>query len=341
MNIVDAKFLSSKEWNSFVEMNYPPVGAFMQTWSWGNFQKALGRAVRRYAVMDEEKIIAIFTLVEFKLHFRNSYGYVPRGPVITKDADTKKIASIFEVIRDWSHQELSHLIFLRIEPPILFSHEYKLPGLRFPNYYIQPRYNAMVDIKKSEDEILNSFHPSTRSNVKRAEKRGVTVTINDTINASRYGTFAKMVQDTIKRNDGQNAYPGDAYFHALFKTVPFTVFYGHHQGQLVSAHFVIFFAKTATYLYGASNTKHLSSKVDTYLHWTAMKEAKKRGFEYYDLGGLDMNIWPSLTTYKRQYHGQEFEYMGNIDIPLHSFSYFIYNLARNIKTWLKKITSKK
>ncbi len=342
MNIIEATTLSPDAWDSFIRENYPPVGAFMETFAWGEFQRKLGRFVARYAVMEGEKMIAVFTYVEFKLRFGYAYGYVPRGPVMLAQMDSKKIAQIFRLVESWAQKQFPHLIFLRLEPPISFSNEYKLPHFWFPYYYLQPKYNATVNINKSEEEILNSFHPSTRSNVKRAEKRGVSVTMKESvIDSSEYHAFVEMMEDTIKRNSGQNAYPGDDYFKALFETVPFTVFYGHHEGKVVSAHFVLFFGKTATYLYGASHTAHLKSKIDTCLHWTAMKEAKMRGCEWYDIGGIDPKRWPSLTTYKRQYRGHEFEYMGNIDIAFRLPQYLLYTMARNTKIWLSKITSKK
>ena len=52
---------------------------------------------------------------------------------------------------------------------------------------------------------------------------------------------------------------------------------------------------------------------------------------YYDLGGIDEDKWPSLTTFKRQFKGEEFSYLGNIDILLKPVVYFIYNLVRRLK----------
>lgn len=341
MIIQESTNLSPEVWDTFIRENYPPVGAFMQTFAWGEFQRELGRSVTRYEVRENEEIIAVFTYVEHVLRFGYAYGYIPRGPVLLASIDPKKISAILSAISVWSKKQFPHLIFLRVEPPVPFSSEYILSHFWFPSNYIQPKYNATINIMKSEEEILGSFHPSTRSNVKRAEKRGVSVTMKESIDTSEYQVFVEMMQDTIKRNSGQNAYPGDAYFRALFKTVPFTVFYGHHEGKIVSAHFVLFFGETATYLYGASHTAHLKSKIDTYLHWTAMKEAKRRGCKWYDLGGIDSKRWPSLTAYKRQYRGHEFEYIGTIEISFRLPHYLIYTVARNAKIWFSKITSRK
>ena len=162
--------------------------------------------------------------------------------------------------------------------------------------------------------------------------------------ADDYAIFTNMVRDTVTRNHGDNAYPSDEYFRAFLDAIPSSnatadskealfmkAFYGYHASVPVSAHFVLFFGKTATYLYGASLTDHLNSKADTYLHWTAMREAKRRGFLYYDLGGIDSARWPSLTTFKRQFHGLETEYAGDIDIPIRPRWYRFYTFLKAIK----------
>ena len=62
-----------------------------------------------------------------------------------------------------------------------------------------------------------------------------------------------------------------------------------------------------------------------------MKEAKWRGYEYYDLGGIDDSRWPSLTNFKRQFRGEETSYIGNIDIPFNRVSYGAYSLLKRFK----------
>jgi len=336
MNIVETA-LKPAEWDRFIEENYPPVGAFIQTWAWGMFQIRLGRNIKRYSIFDGKKLIGVFTLVEFKMRFGLKYGYVPRGPVIQKGLKPKKISDIFESIRAWSKKKLPHLVFLRLEPSVKWSEEFRKKGLYFPPYYTQPRYNAVVDLNKSEEDILASLHSTTRSNIKRAEKRGVTVTTKTAITDTDYQAFTVMMRDTIERNNGINTYPDDDYFYSLFKEVPFVAFMAHHEGEPASTHFVLFFGKTATYLYGASRTIHLNAKVDTYLHWRAMKEAREKGYKHYDIGGIDSSRWPGLTVYKRQFKGKEFEYMGNIDIPFKLGFYLVYSWTKGIKRWVSKV----
>lgn len=343
MQIVTVQKDEKEKWNQFVVENFPQIGAFMQTWEWGEFQQALGRKIGRYFVYEDGKLISVFMIVHHALFLGLSYGYSPRGPVIAKSISETTVVDIFKTIKTWVKNELPHFIFLRLEPPL---NSLNLPadrGFRIPSYYIQPRYNLAVSLNGSEEEISSRFHPSTRSNLRRAEKRGVTVKIRNVVTDADFEDFFSMMRDTIRRNSGINAYPSKAYFYSLFKTIPsleenrdvrnlsLRLLYGYQNGEPAGIHLVLFFGDTATYLYGASYSKHLHSKVTTYLHWTAIKESRRSGLYYYDLGGIDEVRWKTLTDFKRQFRGEEFIYIGNIDIIMRPVLYLIYNLLRIIK----------
>jgi len=344
MDILNAPQGGKLVWNNFVKDNYPPVGAFMQTWEWGEFQKNLGREIERQFVTDKDKIIAAFTFVRYFLPLGYSYGYIPRGPVIAKGAGENQYFEIFQSIKNWAATKFPNLAFVRLEPPILeLKKKISDHGIRAPQYYIQPRHNIVINIDKNLDEIASGFHPSTRSNLKRAENRGVTVSLKSSIQESDLDEFFNMARETIKRNSGKNVYPDNSYFQHLFKTIPaieeghkpsalkLGMFCGYQEGAPAAINFVLFFGSTATYLFGASYSDKLRSKVTTYLHWSAMQEAKKRGLKFYDLGGIDEIRWPTLTDFKRQFRGQEFKYIGNLDIPMRPAIHKIYDFLKRLK----------
>lgn len=330
------------DWNEFVREHYPPVGAFMQTWEWGQFQEHLGRRVERYVVTDGADTLGAFTLVYHALPMNFSYGYIPRGPVLTAEAATDGRAhETFRFVRDWiAEQRMPGMIFLRMEPPL---GSFPLPdsrGFHAPAYYVQPRYNHAVELEGTEKDILKSFHPSTRSNMRRAENRGVTTELKRSVTEEDWDRFFAMAKETIQRNSGKNVYPQRAYFDAMVKAIPpagdhhdpsvlsLGAFHAYEHGKPAAIHFVLFFGGTATYLYGASHSDTLRSKATTYLHWAAMREAKRRGLRYYDLGGVDETRWPTLTNFKRQFRGKEFSYVGNVDIPVRPVLYRAYNWVR-------------
>lgn len=274
------------------------------------------------------------------------YGYMPRGPLFRRDcaSDTARADSLLLEIGEWAKKEFPHLVFIRMEPPLPETALTSGTHLTFPPYYIQPRYNLAIALRGSIADMEASIHPSTRSNLRRAERRGVTVVEKKKLETADYDLFFAMAKDTIARNSGKNAYPSDTYFHSLFERLPIVgtkeatptdlslgIFYGLHNGEPAAAHFVLFFGKTATYLYGASHSAHLSSKVTTSLHWQAALRAKELGFSYYDLGGVDNERWPKLTTFKQQFRGELFRYIGNIDIPIRRMLYRGYSFIKGLR----------
>src|SRR3989344_1821494 len=118
MEIVDAISRGQSEWNRFVKEHYPAVGAFMQSWEWGEFQKALGRKIERYFIIDEGVPVAAFTLVHYSLPFGFSYGYIPRGPSISVRVSAEKVAEILRAIKRWVAKEFPDFIFVRLETPL-------------------------------------------------------------------------------------------------------------------------------------------------------------------------------------------------------------------------------
>lgn len=332
-------------WNQFVKENYPPIGAFMQTWEWGEFQVALGRKIERYHILNKGKQIACFTLVYYSLPYKLMYGYIPRGPVIAEDyLEHNDMLPLFQVLQEWAETMRNELVFLRLEPPVeSFDEELLTHGFHVPSYYIQPRFNHAISIDVPPEQIIQGFHPSTRSNISRAERRGVHVEMKHVMTDDVREEFFSMIGDTVKRNNGKNVYPQAQYFDALINTIPVIreeyvngdlklgIFFGYQDGEPAALNIVLFFGETATYLYGASYSHKLNSKVTTYLHYQAMLEAQKKGMKLYDIGGIDMDRWPSLTNFKRQFRGNEYHYAGNIDIPIRKKLHKAYTLIK----WLK------
>ena len=343
MEIISVPANAKTAYNRFVHQHYPPVGAFMQTWEWGAFQEALGRKVGRYFLERNGETVAAFTLVHHALPLGLSYIYAPRGPVISHAVKEQEYFDIFDSIGRWVREKFPELIFIRLEPPARsFMDGIETDKFSIPPYYIQPRFNLAIPLHMTEEEIMASFHSSTRSNIRRAEKREVQVKIVPS-SEKLFDQFLAMTRDTIQRNSGKNAYPTPTYFKALFETIPILgktddhrklsigTFCGYKGDEPAAIHFVLFFGDTATYLYGATYSRYLNSKVTTRLHWEAIREAKRRGMKYYDIGGIDEVRWPTLTAFKRQFKGEEFSYVGNIDILIRPRMYGFYNLIRRFQ----------
>lgn len=313
----------------------------MASYEWGEFQKNLGRNYERFVISEKKKVVALVTVVFYEIPLGFSYAYCPRTPALRKDVlqTQSSVHQVFHLLKLWIEKTNKKVIFLRTEPPIP-------PDIRIDKKfkilkrYVQPRKNLCIDLTRSEEEILSSFHPTNRANIRKAEKLGVTTKISSTITTEERDAFYKMALDTMERNGGKNAYPPRDYFETM--TASFSSFhskdnlsieylFAYVEEKLVSVVMVLYLGNTATYIYGASDSQYLRHKTSAFIHYKAILRAKELGFEVYDIGGIDEKRWDSLTYFKKQFGGTEKEYVGNVDIVLKKASYFLYKILRFIR----------
>ena len=67
------------------------------------------------------------------------------------------------------------------------------------------------------------------------------------------------------------------------------------------------------------------------LHWRIIQEAKRRGFQYYDLWGIGEKRWPGLTRFKKGFGGEMVHYPPSIEIVYRPLRYRLYRLARLLR----------
>lgn len=347
MTIRDAKESDKLRWNKFVIAEFPPVGAFFQSWEWGEFQHSLGYGIRRLVLADERgEWIGVTLAVTHRLPCNLSYCYLPRGPVLAaaiwNDFDTAERA--LTLIRETLQAGCKTCIFIRMEPAIATPPAFlRKKPFRIPSYYIQPRFNTIVDLRPTEEEILKRLSAPMRNNVRKAARKGVTVELKSTLREDEWRAFAAMRHDTARRA-GNSIFPKEQYFRNLAAILPpishrraddprphLGIFVASHGGELAAINIVIFFADTATFLFGAAFTRMLPLKVSPYIHWSSLIEAKARGFRYYDLGGVDTKRWQTLTYFKEQFGGSKVEYMGNVDAAAKPLLYRAYHLFRRLR----------
>lgn len=334
MKVREAHENERERWNGFVADNFPPVGAFFQSWEWGNFQRALGMATARFVIEDDAGGWLGLTLAVYRrLPFGFEYVYLPRGPVLPERIwrDESRLSDAMTALRTELTRRYPKLAFIRMEPavpaaPPIFTE----PPFRVPAYYIQPRFNHTVDLSRPEGDILSNFSAAMRNNVRKAERKGVRVESKTALAPADWKEFARMRADTESRA-GKHIFPGERYFRLITELLPSRWYLAFRDHEAVGANLVLFFTDTATYLFGAAYTEHLRVKIAPALHWHAMRDTKTRGFKWYDLGGVDETRWPSLTYFKEQFGGSTIRYMGNAYMVLSPLKFAAYHLFRTLR----------
>lgn len=336
MKIINVSAEEKEKWNYFVTEHFPPVGAFLQSFEWGEFKATLNLKIERYALVEKGRWLACFQLEIHTLPFGLQYAYAPRGPLFRKDISTDgEVNTLFTFIASYIQEKYRSYIFVRFEPP--YHHVldcYKVKPFKVLSYYLQPKYNQIIGAETTEEELLKKMSRDIKHDIRAAERIGVVVEMKSSLDQNEKLAFEVMKSDTKKRS-GKNIFPSDLYFTNLINTFggyklsnnkkpSLRFFVANKDGTPVAIYVAIFFAHTATYLYGASYSGTVSSRAPAYLHFRAITGSHKEGFQYYDLGGVDKALWPGLTYFKQQYGGETFEYIGTIDIVIRPILYRVY-----------------
>lgn len=312
--------------------------SFMQTQKWAEFQKALGA---------ETFFVDKTLVIKYKLPLGKSYLYAPRFNGIEQIEDILRYCRVSDATARASGTR-QH-VFLRIEPEIEKNNKQFLSnlvksGFTKINQESQPSKTLILDITKSESDLLAVMHPKTRYNISLAEKKGVEIEIKNSLSQEGFGQVWGLIRKTSAR-DKFASFPCKYYKKLLeiFKNMeaqdinvrdysPYIIiFLAKHSGKIIAASLVMFYGETAVYLHGASDYDSRSLMAPFLLQWQAILEAKRRGIRYYDFWGSDEKKWPGVTRFKKGFGGKEIEYIGTWDYVFRPIWYYVYRLCKKLK----------
>ena len=222
---------------------------------------------------------------------------------------------------------------------------------------IQPPDTTLIDLTKSEDELLSAMRSKWRYNIRLAQKKGVVVRAyraegdkadNPSLDsdASRaLDIFYELYKTTASR-DGI-AIHAKKYYEDLFalsashKDAPLiTVYIASHEGENLASIITLFSKSEAVYLYGASSNAKRNLMPAYLLQWTAICDAKFYGSAVYDFYGMppsDDKNHPmyGLYLFKTGFGGRIVHRPGSLDFPL-SPLYAPYAFAESARAFYHK-----
>jgi lipid II:glycine glycyltransferase (peptidoglycan interpeptide bridge formation enzyme) len=236
--------------------------ALFQFYNWGKFQESLGRKIWQLIFLTNENIIASALIIKYELPLGKSYLYCNRGPIlsaVTNELRIQILKLLIEKISEIAQKENS--IFFRLDPEWdnkventkLFSNLNFKKSKKETN----PKNTLILNISKSEEEILTQMHSKTRYNIRLSEKKGVTVRISNKKNDD-FEAFWQLMEETAKR-DGFRSHVKDYYKKQLNffdEKGLIKLLVAEYEGIIISAIIVSFCGKQATYLHGASSYEH-------------------------------------------------------------------------------------
>lgn len=333
-------------YNSFVANS--PYGHVIQSWEWGEFKAGQGLQVFRFGAFDNDKLLGT---AQFTLHkvpkTKYHIAYLPKGPVL--GSDTKKVLPAFAT----SFKDLAdtyQLVFVKVEPNVEYGTEswedaLNLAGFQKSPKWIFTEFNFLLDLRPSEEEILARMHEKWRYNIRLSERKGVTITEEDSTEALE--EHIRLQKETAKRQ--KFLLHADKYYHDLWAALrPKKMIYlltAKHEGKTLASWLVMHFGKTIYYPYGASANFGREVMPVHALAWKTIQLGKSLGCESFDMWGAadpevgsSQDIWGS-HVFKEGFGPKLVRYVGTYDLVFKSSYYRLFNLAYapllKVLAWLK------
>ncbi|MDD2655952.1 MAG: peptidoglycan bridge formation glycyltransferase FemA/FemB family protein [Patescibacteria group bacterium] len=302
---------------------------FLQSWEYGEFLKDTGRQLLRYELItDNEKIQFQGVVTSNALGLK--FIYVPRVSFSEEILD--EISKFFKE---------KNFVFWRIE---------RLNSTTTKNFSYtevrnrQPECTWLLDLEKSENEILSEMHSKTRYNINLAIKKGVVCKQEKNLE-----TYWKLNEMTTERNSIRTH--DKTYIEKLLKldtVYQLTTYFGE---DVLSSAIVFKYENKMYYLFGASSNSHRNLMGPYLNQFEIIKLAKQLGCKVYDFWGMappakegstDKNSHHNYTwqkshpldgvaKFKAGFNGKLECYPKPLEIILNPFKYKIFSLIQKLR----------
>ncbi|MEK7177806.1 MAG: peptidoglycan bridge formation glycyltransferase FemA/FemB family protein [Patescibacteria group bacterium] len=295
----------------------------LQTWEWGEARKKTGVDILRLS--DGKNVFQLTFHKVPKTDFK--VGYLPRSIFPSKE--------VLNFLSDYCKK--NKIIFVKIEPDVEKS------KLRTTNYELRtsphplfPSWTQILDLNKTEDELLKSFHSKTRYNIRLAEKKGVV--IKEMSNNEGFEIFSKLYFETCKRQKyfGHTTKYHKIIWDSLKKNITHILIAFYNDVPLASYE-LFYFKNTLYYPYGGTSVEYRNLMASNLLMWEAIKLGKKLGAKEFDMWGslgpnYDLsNDWAGFTRFKEGYNTKFVEFIGSYDLVINPILYKIYNTVYSLR----------
>jgi hypothetical protein len=276
----------------------------LQSWGYGETQAREGWAVERLRLPG-----GALATVLFQGRGRLRRAYVPRGPVPATPEALGELAR-------WAREQ--RLARLRVEPEAGPQLREALDELGFrPAAHVHPPETVIVPLA-GEEEMLATFKPKHRYNIRLGLRRGVSV--EEGQGAAAAEELSRQSQATARRQ-GISLPQLAIYRHRMELLGWCRIYVARYQGRPIAAIMVASFAGRAYYLFGGASGEAREVMPAYVLQWNAMRAAAEAGCRDYDLWGVPPrpdpdHPWHGLWQFKTGFGGQLVELCGAWELPL-------------------------
>lgn len=328
---------SRDEWDEFVKSH--PESNFLQSWDFYEFHLKRGKKIVRRLAYDGDKIVGAYAGV-VETAKRGKYMAIAGGPILDW-ANKKLVCEVFDDIRRQGSD--AGCVFVRVRPQLELSDKsLKLMaelGLKKAPMYLSVEFAGVLDLEKSEEEILAGASQGFRRKLRKASKNDIEITAETSDEA--IAEFCRLEKLHAERQK-YVAFSSEflkKQFEAFREGGEVLIWTARKDGETLAQNFMIFYGPEASYHYGVSSELGTKYSAAPLLHMEAMKEARKRGCIRYNLWGIvepeeKSHRFYGVSEFKRSFGCEELRYTPAHDMILKPLA---YQKTKLVETARKKI----
>ncbi len=313
----------------------------LQSYEWGEFREKSGVKVIRRGFFDGSKLVHGFQLTIHKVpKTKFTIGYLPKGDMPTQE--------LMNELKQIGKEE--NCIFIQLEPNITTAQiengkrKMENLGLKPAAHPLFTKYTFILDLTKSEEDLLKDMHPKARYNIKVAKKHEVNVTEDDSQKA--FEAYWKLTDETTRR---QKFYAHTKHYHELqwqtfshdedTNKLTSHLFTAEYDGKILTTLLFFIFHDTLYYPYGASSNEHRNVMHSNLTMWEGIRLGQELGLKKFDMWGAlgespdTKDPWFGFHDFKRKFGPDHVEFIGSYDLIINPVVYQGYKIADKLR-WL-------
>jgi lipid II:glycine glycyltransferase (peptidoglycan interpeptide bridge formation enzyme) len=343
--------MDTATWNALISQL--PRPHLLQTGQWARAKEPFGWTAHYKTWEQDGKLVAAAQILQRSVRLpligkELCMLYVPKGPLLADWNDAALRARVLAGLRETA-KELG-AFFIKIDPDLAYGYglpgaedervvpaaadfvaELKSAGWRYSNEQVQMPNTMLIDIDKSEEDILAAMKQKGRYNLRLSQKKGVTVRRGT---PADFATFYKMDAETSVR-DGF-VIRSEEYYRAVWDKfynagllVPLLA---EVEGEVVAGLMLFIYGEQSWYIYGMSRALHRETMPNYLLQWEAIRASREAGCKVYDLWGApdEFNeadaMW-GVYRFKLSLGAYEARHIGAWDLPVQPAVYSLYTQA--------------
>ena len=308
---------NKQEWEDFVLKQSETL--MTQSSNYGDFYESMGEESWLFGAYDDEKLIGGSLVISTHAR-RGSFLYLPYGPVGDINKILKPLTKFLKQFAKYNKYD-----FIRVSPFLEESNEKLFKNLGYKNapMHVLAETTWLLDLSKSEDELLADMNKNHRNLIRRCKKENVEIFKSSV--EKDLEEFNKLHDFTAKRHNFHrfsNDYVKKE-FNAFLPNDEVIIWKAYlPNGKLDTSAVIYYYGNMACYRHGASLVQNNKIPTSYLLQWESIREAKSRGMSYYNFWGIapegssKKHPFYGITHFKKGFGGQQKDLLHCQDLPI-------------------------